>query len=538
LRGEHGDLSGQHFGYSQVCADGGGVKRGFLDVGGRAVHYRRAGSGPPLVMLHGSPGDSQMLLGEIAACAKRFTVFALDTAGFGYSDALAGEVLTVPDLARATAEAMRALGLAPCPVYGTHTGAAIAIELGVGWPELVTGLVLEGLPAFTEDEIAALFRNYFASMVPDALGGHLVSTWMRFRDQFTWFPWPSRDVRRLNALDRPEAEAIDLWVSMFYRSCKTYQPAYRAACHYGQAAVRAAAALAVPAVYMATAEDMLFPHLERLPPCKPGQRVERLGTEPAARIAAIERFCAAFAGQGAAPAHRQRAAGGRLFVDGPDGQIFVRRYGDAGAPALVLLHDAPGTGLALDGLARGLAATHQVMVPDLPGAGLSEAPAGDILVAAAETMLTVADALGVERFRVAAAGTGAAVAAALAARAGARVSEYSIAHGAPVDPARIAPEISLSPTGAHWVQAWLMLRDGQIYAPWYDGRIAAQRATQGNFDAGWLHDQTVALMEGRATYHLLPRAAAAYPAAESLKASGARVTRLPDDAFVTGFTLD
>jgi pimeloyl-ACP methyl ester carboxylesterase len=204
----------------------------------------------------------------------------------------------------------------------------------------------------------------------------------------------------------------------------------------------------------------------------------------------------------------------------------------------VLLHDAPGTGLALDGLARGLAATHQVMVPDLPGSGLSEAPAGDILVAAAETMLTVADALGVERFRVAAAGTGAAVAAALAARAGARVSEYSIAHGAPVDPARIAPEISLSPTGAHWVQAWLMLRDGQIYAPWYDGRIAAQRATQGNFDAGWLHDQTVALMEGRATYHLLPRAAAAYPAAESLKASGARVTRLPDDAFVTGFTLD
>jgi pimeloyl-ACP methyl ester carboxylesterase len=515
------------------------VKRCFLDVAARAVHYRRAGSGPPLVMLHGSPGDSQMLLGEIAACAKNFTVFALDTAGFGYSDALAGEVLTVPDLARAAAEAMAALGLPPCPVYGTHTGAAIAIELGLGWPERVTGLVLEGLPAFTEEEIAALFANYFAPMVPDALGGHLVSSWVRFRDQFTWFPWPSRDVRRLNALDRPDSEAIDLWVSMFYRSCKTYRPAYRAACHYGQAAIRAAAALTAPAIYMATADDMLFPHLDRLPALKPGQRIERLGPDPAARIAAIERFCAEFAREGAAPAHRQMAAGERMFVDGPHGQIFTRRYGDAAAPALILLHDAPGTSLALVPLARGLAATHHVIVPDHPGSGLSDAPAGDSLAAAAENALAVADALGLAAFRVAAAGAGAAVAAALAARGGGRVSEYLIADAPPRDPARVAPDIVLSPTGAHWVQAWLMLRDDQIYAPWYDGRIAAQRTTQGNFDAGWLHDQTAALMEGRATYHLLPRAAAAaHPAHESLPASGARVTRLPANAFVTGFSLD
>jgi hypothetical protein len=52
-----------------------------------------------------------------------------------------------------------------------------------------------------------------------------------------------------------------------------------------------------------------------------------------------------------------------------------------------------------------------------------------------------------------------------------------------------------------------MVRDAQIYAPWFDGRIAAQRQTQGNFDAEWLHEQTFALMKSRATYHRLPRAA-------------------------------
>jgi hypothetical protein len=67
-----------------------------------------------------------------------------------------------------------------------------------------------------------------------------------------------------------------------------------------------------------------------------------------------------------------------------------------------------------------------------------------------------------------------------------------------------------------------MLRDTQIYHPWYAGTVAAQRKTQGNFDAAWLHDQTVALMEGRATCHLLPQAAAT---------CAAITATLPDDAF-------
>jgi pimeloyl-ACP methyl ester carboxylesterase len=97
------------------------IERRYLSVDGRRVHYRRTGEGPPLVMLHGSPGDGEMLAEEMAAAARRFTCLALDTPGFGDSDPLPGQVLTVADLAQATAEAMSALGLPPCRVYGTHT---------------------------------------------------------------------------------------------------------------------------------------------------------------------------------------------------------------------------------------------------------------------------------------------------------------------------------------------------------------------------------------------------------------------------------
>jgi pimeloyl-ACP methyl ester carboxylesterase len=37
------------------------VTRHFVEVDGRRVHYRTCGSGPPLVLLHGSPGDSTVV---------------------------------------------------------------------------------------------------------------------------------------------------------------------------------------------------------------------------------------------------------------------------------------------------------------------------------------------------------------------------------------------------------------------------------------------------------------------------------------------
>jgi pimeloyl-ACP methyl ester carboxylesterase len=503
------------------------MERGYLTVEGRRVHYRRLGDGPPLVMLHGSPGDSAVVEHEMAAAADRFTCIALDTPGFGGSDPLPGQVLTVKDLARATAAAMAALGLPACRVFGTHTGAAIGVELGAGWPEQVSGLVLEGLPIFTEAEIDALFKGYFAPMIPDPLGGHLTSTWVRFRDQFTWFPWLSRDVRRLNPVDRPTPEEIDQWVCMFYRSCKTYGPAYKAACYYGHGAFVAAQAQAVPTVYMASAEDMLFPHLDRLPPLKPGQRIERLPYDPAAKYQAIADFAASLPGGSQAPAPLPTTLAGvdpaKGFVKAAHGQqVFLRAYGDPAKPAVILLHDAPGTGLALESLARRLAAEAYVVVPDLPGTGETPAPASDasILEACADAVSALIDSLGLDHVTLAAIGCGCAAAATFALRGDTRL-ETVLLEDPPVPTAAaaeaIAPPIPLTPEGAHWVKAWLMLRDGQIYRPWFEGTIAAQRRTQGNFDADWLHDQTTALMTGRTTYHRLPQAAFRFDAPAALR---------------------
>ncbi len=493
------------------------VKKGFVEIGGRKAHLRISGRGPPIVMLHGSPGDGEMLAAEMGALsAAGFTCIALDTPGFGGSDALAGDRLRVRDLAAATAEAMVALGLPPCRVYGTHTGAAIAAELGVGWPAQVTGLLLEGLPLFTPQEVESLFGSHFAPMTLDPLGGHLFATWMRFRDQFTWFPWAARRPEALNPVTRPAAGDVDLWVSMFYRSYRTYGPAYRAACAWGPLGLAVVEALDRSAIFMATAEDMLFPHLDRLPPLRADQRIVRLDHDPKARLHAIGALARALAGPDPAGADApivrgEGLVGGDLqvgYVSTSAGQVFVRAWGDPTASAVMYLHDAFGTGRSLSPLASRLATGRRLIAPDLPGSGQSDDPpeAADRLEVTTAALGETVDRLAGGDIEIAAQGSSCTLGASVAARAGARslVLHEALPPGR-VAAAAFAPELPLSDDGGHWQKAWMMIRDAEVYIPWCDGRVEAQRRTQGEFDAAFLHEETVALMRSRATYHLTPR---------------------------------
>jgi pimeloyl-ACP methyl ester carboxylesterase len=290
-------------------------------------------------------------------------------------------------------------------------------------------------------------------------------------------------------------------------------------------------------VFLSTEEDMLFGHLDRLPPLRPTQRILKLGSDTKAKHAAIVACLRALPATSAKSGVAAPALVGDdpavQFFDLADGQIFVRCYGNPALPAVMLLHDAPGTGLSLEPIARSLANRAFIIVPDLPGTGESDPPVPNrpILRVAAESLGVIADSLGLESYIIAAVGCGCAVAASAAELDDLRVTAILLEQMPEPSEAgarAIAPEIPLSPEGAHWLRMWLMLRDGQIYRPWFDGSIAAQRKTQGNFDADWLHDQTFALMKSRSSYHLLPQAAYRFDMTPSLERTTAPVSRAVD----------
>jgi pimeloyl-ACP methyl ester carboxylesterase len=504
------------------------IRRRFLQVGERRVHYLRAGDGPPAVLVHSSPANAWFLMPEIERLSADYTVFAFDTPGFGLSEPLPLQEMIVADLADALAETLSAIDMPPCPMFGTHSGAAIALEFAVRHPERVTGLVLDGVPAFTQEECAALFGDYFRKLPVSDLGGHYAAAWTRFRDQTVWFPWSHRRPENLNGYDLSGPESTHLWVSMYFDAAETYTPAYYATSHYGARAIEAAAELTLPAIYTATDTDMLFPHLARLPPLKDGQSIRLVGTSYELKRELIAEGFTRFGARGEAPPDRDGIGSGsqvkRQFIEGDNGrQIHLRYAGDRVSPALLLLHDAPGSTAQLEPLIEALGRHWFVIAPDLPGSGESDPRPGTPSIAdfAAEAERLLAQ-LGIATIDVYGIGFGSSVAAELALST-ARVSSLSLQGLLLPDQeerqalaANYTPPISVEPDGAHWYRTWLMLRDSRIWWPWFDRRLATQRRTPASFDGDELHRWTTDVMRRRGSYHHLIQAALAHDLAGAL----------------------
>jgi pimeloyl-ACP methyl ester carboxylesterase len=518
------------------------VTRRFLQVGARRVHYFRAGDGPPAVLLHSSPANARLLRKEIDQLSADFTVFAFDTPGFGLSDPLPLAEMQVADLADAMAETLAAIDMPRCPMFGTHTGAAIALELGVRHPGRVTGLVLDGVPAFTDEECERFFGSYFRAMPPSELGGHFAEAWTRFRDQSIWFPWTNRTPDRLNPYDLGPPHSTHLWVQMFLDAAEHYAPAYRAASFYGARAIAAVAALAIPAVFCAIETDMLHGHLDRLPPLRADQAIVPIGNSFERKRRLIAESFSRFGADGPPPADRDAigssATVARQFIDGTAGQLHLRTCGERAAPALLLFHDAPGSAEQAERLISDLATRFFVVAPDLPGNGESDALAQlPVIEALAGEGAHVLERLGIGKAIAYGVGFGSSVAFAFAQQHADRATAVAVQGVLLPDDVersdmaeRYAAPIAIEPDGAHWYRTWLMLRDSQVYWPWYDRRLAATRKTPADLTARRLNRWTMDVMRARETYHQLVMAALDHDAVAALGALTGLLTIVRDPA--------
>jgi len=165
------------------------VHRRFVDIDGRQVHCRIAGSGPALMLIHQSPQNSRMWREVMQRYAAQFTVIAPDTPGFGYSDPLPQADADLAAFGRATWQLVQALGLERVAVMGMHTGGLIATWLAWAHPQAVSALVVDGYAAFTPEESVLYGDAYLPPFVPTWEGAHLRWLWSRIREQKYFFPW-------------------------------------------------------------------------------------------------------------------------------------------------------------------------------------------------------------------------------------------------------------------------------------------------------------------------------------------------------------
>jgi haloalkane dehalogenase len=111
-------------------------------VGDASVHWRRDGSGPPIVFLHGFPLSGYTWDKVVAHLRDRFTCYTPDLIGLGQSHSTAGEDYSSLGQARALQGMLSELGVASYTLVGNDTGGWIARELALVDRQRVSRLVL------------------------------------------------------------------------------------------------------------------------------------------------------------------------------------------------------------------------------------------------------------------------------------------------------------------------------------------------------------------------------------------------------------
>lgn len=504
------------------------IKRHYAYVGERRIHYRRAGHGPPLVLLHASPGSSYGLESMIRALAGQHTVIAIDTPGYGESAALDLEQPEIDAYAAALAKTLDALNLDQVDLYGSHTGAAIALDFAYREPARVRRVVLDGVPIFTPEETANHLANYTPSLAPVSDGTHLIRGWAMRRNMFIFFPWYDNSVQARGFGDIPSAEELQGMMVDFLRAGPDYYRGYGAAFRYQSLDILPH--VSVPTLLDALPGDSLREHIERSGDLQANVTIGDASpdsTDPKGDLVGrILGFLAGDALPDAPPPAPVVPGPGvirRDYVDTSVGQLLVRRSGTGNGRPFVLLHASPLSSAALEPLLVALGTDRPVVTFDNPGNGDSAAPSGVPEIWDSAAILGEGiDALGFEDYDLYGTHTGALLAMEIAIARPKQIHRlildgvtlFSEAETADYLANYVRP-LEVGDDGGHLIWAWNFLRDGALWWPWYNRTVSGSRMS-GAPSPERLHASFVEFIKGGTTYHLNYRAAFAYPTRDRL----------------------
>lgn len=217
---------------SSQAARGSAIWRDYIDGARGHVHLRLSGANDsPLIALHSAPGSSAPLAPLLAGLGRHRRVIAPDFICNGDSDKVDAPV-DIATLARDALSVADALRLQRFDLWGTHTGALVALETAIIAPERVGRLILEAPPLLAPAFTADLLANYFPPLNPDGWGLYLQQAWNMRRDMFLFWPWYRAERAAARPLNVPDAGFLHDWTIGLLTSGSTYHRSYRAAFEY------------------------------------------------------------------------------------------------------------------------------------------------------------------------------------------------------------------------------------------------------------------------------------------------------------------
>jgi pimeloyl-ACP methyl ester carboxylesterase len=492
----------------------------------RQVHYRRAGAGPPVLLLHQTPTSSAELIPLMQRLSSTCTVLAPDMPGYGASDPLGQDGLSVPALADNVAAFMDALGLRRAGVYGYHTGASVACSLSSRHPQRVSVAFCEGLLCLTPAERELMLARYVEPWEPRWDGAHLCWLWSRIKDQSVFFPWYERAASARLELDASLTDSLHASAREWLKAGSEYGAAYAAAFRYDPLPDLAAGT--VPRYLMAREGDPLREHLQRVPPGCPQLRLDSFASgEGCAEH--VRRILDQLPTQAPAPAApRVRAMPDRVWQDYAlvSGlQLRVLRRAGQGAPCL-LLHAAQSSLRSCAAPLSRLAPGHCGLAVELPGHGESDAltsAQAEDPGCVAELLRAALRTLSMQGCHGVGIGAGGSLLVEMRRQWKELIATMSLVQ--PIDVSEEPPlqrallDSYVAPAaqfhGGHLLRAWHEVRDHLLFFPWFE-RSRACAGGEPWIDTASIHARTVEMILAGEAGAALRRAELRYPLRQRL----------------------
>ncbi|AGA91704.1 putative magnesium chelatase accessory protein [Thioflavicoccus mobilis 8321] len=159
----------------------------FVSAAGLRWHIQQAGSGPTLLLVHGTAASTHSWRGLLPRLAEHFNLVAMDLPGHGFSGPTPAYRLSLPGMARALDGLLGVLDARPAIVVGHSAGAAILARMCLDKRLAPRALV----------SLNGAFLPF------GGIAAHLFSPLAKLLSSTGWIPWViSRQAARPGAVER------------------------------------------------------------------------------------------------------------------------------------------------------------------------------------------------------------------------------------------------------------------------------------------------------------------------------------------------
>lgn len=455
------------------------IERRFLTLpNGQQVHYRMAGEGPAMILMHPSPISSEALLPAMAVFSRQFTCIALDTPGYGLSDESVTDKEGLWGYADALALVLDAFKLESAVIYGAATGAQIGTQFAKRYPQRTKLLMLDGAGHFSEEDRALFSGDYFVDLKPRRDGTHLLAAWDASRHLTTFFPWMSDRLEHRVHADAAPLSFVQHHVNDMLRAGPNYKAAYWEAVKVESHANTVG--VTVPSLVSLNASSMMKPHTEALINMGLPNNFTVVHSNAETRYSALLDAAADYVNNSPCPAPppqtNTQPAIQNAMVDVPGGQLRARLCLEGEGRPLLAIHDPAGSSHLVEPIFGPYVGKRPVIAFDNPGNGESDAVLDTLNSQTyAEVLNAALDTLGLGEVDVIGRYSGGPVAMEMSFQRPERV-KHIVQAGVSFYECdeqqslieNYTPSVEPRWDGSHLMTAWSIMRDQSLYWPWFN----------------------------------------------------------------------